>query len=110
MTGVPPAGTGLPMGAATLIDLDVWQLNRPHERAGSSSPSPSRSTSVGTRRCVPYFAGDVSLAAVAAKFGYTRATLASLVRDHRGGKLDLFAPPGRPGPKSALPRTGSAPR
>ena len=23
------------------------------------------------------------------------------MRDHRGDKLDLFAPPGRPGPKSA---------
>jgi len=49
-----------------------------------------------------YFAdADTSLAAVAARFGYTRASLASLVRDHRAGKLDLFAPPGRPGPKSA---------
>ena len=48
-----------------------------------------------------YFAGDASLAEVAAKFGYTRASMASLVRDHRAGKLGLFAPPGRPGPKSA---------
>ena len=48
MTGVPPAGTGLPMGAATLIDLDVWQVNRPHDRAGSSLPTPSRLTSVGS--------------------------------------------------------------
>jgi len=48
-----------------------------------------------------YFAGNASLAAVAATFGYTRASMASLVRDHRAGKLDLFAPPGRPGPKSA---------
>ena len=48
-----------------------------------------------------YFAGNASLAEVAAKFDYTRASMASLVRDHRAGKLDLFAPPGRPGPKSA---------
>jgi transposase len=48
-----------------------------------------------------YFAAEGSLAEVAARFGYTRSTMASLVRDHRAGKLDLFAPPGRPGPKSA---------
>ena len=40
----------------------------------------------------------------AARFGYTRsalASLASLVRDFRAGKLALFAEPGRPGRKSA---------
>ncbi len=54
-----------------------------------------------------YFAGEGSLAEVAARFGYTRSTLASLARDHRAGKLDLFAPAGRPGPKSA-PRKDKA--
>src|SRR5487761_1223268 len=33
--------------------------------------------------------------------GYTRAAVASLVRDLRAGKLTIFAPPGVPGPKSA---------
>jgi hypothetical protein len=33
--------------------------------------------------------------------GYTRAALASLVRDLRAGKLTVFAPPGVPGRKSA---------
>jgi transposase len=54
-----------------------------------------------------YFAGDGSLAEVGARFGYTRSTMASLVRDHRAGKLDLFAPPGQPGPKRA-PRKDKA--
>ena len=58
---------------------------------------------------MPYFAGDVSLAAVAAEFGYTRATLASLVRDHRGGKLDIVRAAGSARPQSARTRTGSAP-
>ena len=48
-----------------------------------------------------YFAGRVSIADVAQQFGYTRSAMASLVRDHRAGRLELFAPPGRPGPKSA---------
>ena len=37
----------------------------------------------------------------AARFGYSRSALASLVRDWRAGKLTLFAEPGRPGRKSA---------
>jgi hypothetical protein len=41
------------------------------------------------------------LAEAAARFGYTPAALASLVRDFRAGKLALFADPGRPGRKSA---------
>src|SRR6266508_2875270 len=37
----------------------------------------------------------------AARFGYSRSALASLVRDWRAGKLTLFAEPRRPGLKSA---------
>ena len=32
------------------------------------------------------------------RFGYTRWAMVDLVRQHRAGKLDLFAPPKRPGP------------
>jgi transposase-like protein len=48
-----------------------------------------------------YFAGDASIGQVAEQFGYTRSAMASLLRDHRAGKLQLFAAPGRSGPKSA---------
>jgi transposase-like protein len=48
-----------------------------------------------------WFAGGVPLAGVAERFGYTRSAMASLVRDHRAGRLELFTPPGRPGPRSA---------
>jgi hypothetical protein len=43
----------------------------------------------------------------AARFGYARSALASLVRDWRAGKLTLFAGPGKPGRKSA-PRKDAA--
>src|SRR5260370_4777087 len=43
----------------------------------------------------------------AGRAGYTRAALASLVRDLRAGKLTVFAPPGVPGRKSA-PRKAAA--
>ncbi|MDP9208441.1 MAG: hypothetical protein M3O65_08065 [Actinomycetota bacterium] len=43
-------------------------------------------------------------AQAAARFGYTRWALVNLVREHRAGRLELFAPPRKPGPPP-----GSAP-
>ena len=43
----------------------------------------------------------VSVAAPGAGVGYTRASMASLLRDFRAGKVQMFTPPARPGPKSA---------
>jgi transposase-like protein len=48
-----------------------------------------------------YVLEGAPLAEAAARFGYCPSALASLVRDFRAGKLDLFAKPGRPGRKSA---------
>src|SRR6266567_1560588 len=48
-----------------------------------------------------YLYAGASLQQAADATGYTRAALASLVRDLRAGKLALFAPPGVPGRKSA---------
>jgi hypothetical protein len=54
-----------------------------------------------------YLHDGTSLQQAADAAGYTRAALASLVRDLRAGKLTLFAPPGVPGRKSA-PRKDAA--
>jgi transposase-like protein len=54
-----------------------------------------------------YLYEGAPMAEAAARFGYTRSTLASLVRDFRAGKLTLFAEPGKPGRKSA-PRKDAA--
>src|SRR5438128_10851246 len=51
-----------------------------------------------------YFAGGLSYAEAGARFGYTRWAMINLVREHRAGKLGLFAPPRKPGPAP-----GSAP-
>ena len=48
-----------------------------------------------------YFTEDLTVAAAGARAGYTRSAMASLLRDFRAGKLELFTPPGRPGPKTA---------
>jgi transposase-like protein len=48
-----------------------------------------------------YLLEGAPLAEAAARFGYSPSALASLVRDFRAGKLELFADPGRPGRKRA---------
>ena len=45
-----------------------------------------------------YFVDGLSYAETAARLGYTRWSVINLVRDYRAGKLELFAPPRRPGP------------
>ncbi len=45
-----------------------------------------------------YFADGLSYAQAGARFGYTRWAMINLVREHRAGKLELFAPSRKPGP------------
>ena len=48
-----------------------------------------------------YFTEGLTVAEAGARAGYTRSSMASLLRDFRAGELELFAPPGKPGPKTA---------
>ena len=48
-----------------------------------------------------YFTEDLTVEQAGTRAGYTRSSMASLLRDFRAGRLELFAPPGRPGPKTA---------
>jgi hypothetical protein len=45
-----------------------------------------------------YFTEGLSYAEAGVRLGYTRWAMINLVRDYRAGKLELFAPPRRPGP------------
>jgi transposase len=45
-----------------------------------------------------YFVDGLSYAQAGARFGYTRWAMINLVREHRAGKLGLFAAPRKPGP------------
>jgi hypothetical protein len=45
-----------------------------------------------------YFTEDLTYEQAGARFGYTRWAMIDLVRQHRAGKLELFAPPRKPGP------------
>lgn len=45
-----------------------------------------------------FFVDGLSHAEAGHRFGYTRWAMVNLVREHRAGRLELFAPPRRPGP------------
>ena len=45
-----------------------------------------------------YFTEGLTYAEAGERFGYTRWAMINLVREHRAGKLELFAPPRKPGP------------
>jgi hypothetical protein len=45
-----------------------------------------------------YFTEGLTYEQAGQRFGYTRWAMINLVRDHRAGKLELFAPPRKPGP------------
>ena len=56
-----------------------------------------------------YHVEGLSYAEAGARFGYTRWAMVDLVRQHRAGKIQLFAPPGRPGrPPGAAPKKEAA--
>ena len=48
-----------------------------------------------------YFTEGLTVEQAGARAGYTRSSMASLLRDFRARRLELFAPPGKPGPKTA---------
>ncbi len=45
-----------------------------------------------------FYVEGLTHAQAAARFGYTRWSMVNLVREHRAGRLDLFAPTRKPGP------------
>lgn len=47
-----------------------------------------------------FFVDGLTHAQAGERFGYTRWAMVNLVRDHRAGKLELFVPPRKPGPKA----------
>ncbi len=55
-----------------------------------------------------YFLEGLSLRETAARLGYTVNTVASLVREFRAGRLELFIAP-RPGPRSAPAKEAARP-
>ena len=81
---------------------DICQTN--HMTAGSAQHEAEWFTSpeqVNQRRYEAlrtYFVDGLSYAEAGARFGYTRWAMINLAREHRAGKLELFAAPRKPGP------------
>ena len=56
-----------------------------------------------------FYVDGLTYAQAGARVGYTRWAMVNLVREYRAGKLELFAPPRRPGPPPGR-RAGQGPR
>jgi len=52
-----------------------------------------------------FYVDGLTHAQAGEKFGYTRWGMVNLVRDHRAGTLELFAPPRKPGPPPGVAPT-----
>ena len=69
-----------------------------HEADGEWFTSPRQVNQRRYEALRAYFVDGLSYAEAGARFGYTRWAMINLVREHRAGKLELFAPPRKPGP------------
>ena len=67
-----------------------------HEAAWFTSPQQVNQRRYEALRA--YLLDGLSYAQAGARFGYTRWAMINLVREHRAGKLELFASPRKPGP------------
>ena len=54
-----------------------------------------------------FFVDGLTHAQAGERFGYTRWSMVNLVREHRAGRLELFAPPRQPGPAPGGGRCGT---
>jgi transposase len=86
--------------AARLAFWQIWRVTAPtYDREFSTAPQHANQRRYEALRA--YFVDQVSVAQAGERAGYTRSTMATLLRDFRAGRVELFAPSGRPGPKSA---------
>ena len=70
--------------------------SRQHEERWFTAPAQVNQRRYEALRA--YFVDGLSYAEAGARLGYTRWAMINLVREYRAGKLELFAPPRRPGP------------
>jgi hypothetical protein len=56
-----------------------------------------------------FFVDGLTYAQAGERFGYTRWAMVNLVREHRAGTLELFAPTRKPGPPPGSPPPRTAP-
>jgi transposase len=72
---------------------------RSQQRAGAEAfTAPAQVNQRRYEALRAYYVDGLSYAEAGERLGYTRWAMINLVRDYRAGKLELFAPPRRPGP------------
>jgi hypothetical protein len=76
----------------------------PQRQGAEGFTSPSQPNQRRYEALRAWYVDRLSYEQAGARFGYTRWAMVDLVRQHRAGKLELFAPPKKPGPPP-----GSAP-
>ena len=69
-----------------------------HEREGEWFTSPQQVNQRRYEALRAYYVEGLTHEQAGAKSGYTRWAMINLVRQHRAGKLELFAAPRKPGP------------
>jgi hypothetical protein len=81
----------------------------PEEAAWFTDPGPGRVHHRRYEALRSYFVDRRTVAQAAAEHGYTHWAMADLIRDHRAGKVEPFAPKAKPGPpKGAAPAKDKA--
>src|SRR5271165_4169955 len=78
-----------------------------HEGESGWFTSPQQANQRRYEALRAYFVDGLPYAEAGARFGYTPWAMINLVREHRAGNLELFAPPRKPGPG---PRAGPGDR
>ncbi|MDR2381672.1 MAG: hypothetical protein LBE08_10965 [Bifidobacteriaceae bacterium] len=76
----------------------------PEEAAWFTCPGPGAVNHRHYEALRSYFVDHLTIAQAAARHGLAYWSMAGLIRDHRAGKTDMFAPRRKPGPPK-----GSAP-
>jgi hypothetical protein len=79
----------------------VSAISAPHPAGREFFTAPAQVNQRRYEALRAHYVDDLTLTAAGERFGYTPATMASLVRDYRAGRLELFTPPGKPGRKHA---------
>jgi hypothetical protein len=81
----------------------IWQTalmaaGSPQRQGAEAFTAPAQVNQRRYEALRAWYLDGLSYAQAGARFGYTRWAMVDLVRQHRAGKLELFAPPRRPGP------------
>ena len=97
------------MACQTVIRQVIWQTHHmaarsPQRQGAEAFTVPAQPNQRRYEALRAWYVDGLSYEQAGARFGYTRWAMVDLVRQHRAGKLELFAPPKKPGPQPGSAR------